>query len=125
VISSCEDSLCKYIIIAAEKDLGKFTWKEAKAVCSTLGLNEHDDWHLPSRTELGVLYANRNVVGGFTENYYWSCTEAGIFQIKAWSQIFTTGFQTGRGKDNKYLVRPVRISSYGRGNLTSGCDSGG
>ncbi len=108
IVISWEDSTGKHGVIAAVKDLGKYTWKEAKEVCENLILEGYSDWHLPNRTELAILYANRNVVGGFEESYYWSSTDAGIFQIKAWSQIFTTGFQTGRGKDNKYLVRPVR-----------------
>jgi hypothetical protein len=71
-------------------------------------LEGYSDWYLPLRSELAILYANRDVVGGFVEKYYWSATEAGFLQGKGWCQIFTTGFQNGKGKNNKYLARPIR-----------------
>jgi len=101
------DSILK-TIVAAEIDLGQFSWKEAKDTCENLILNGFDDWHLPDRTELGVLFALKNVVGGFKNDYYWSKTLANNLSSKAWCEIFTTGFQTGRPKGKKYYVRPVR-----------------
>ena len=102
------DSTGVHGLIAAENDLGKFSWKKAKDTCEKLVLNGYDDWQMPSRTELAVLFANKDFVSGFTPTYYWSATEAGFAKSHGWTQMFTTGFQTGKGKRNEFLIRPVR-----------------
>lgn len=108
IVISWTDSTGKQGVIAADQDLGKFSWQEAKDTCENLILNGFDDWRLPTRTELAVLFAHKNVVGGFQENFYWSANEAGFLQINAWCQLFSSGFQTGKGKGKSFLVRPVR-----------------
>ena len=35
----------------------------------------YGDWYLPSKVELNLLYNQKNVVGGFANNFYWSSTE--------------------------------------------------
>ncbi len=35
---------------------------------------KYDDWYLPSKLELSLLYMKRQQVGGFSYNYYWSST---------------------------------------------------
>jgi len=71
-----------------------------------------DNWFLPSRDELALLYAQKDVTksGGFTsENAYggyWSSSE--FSAGNAWSQYFTSGQQQGTSKGYGRLVRPVR-----------------
>lgn len=108
IVISWTDSTGKHGVIAAEKDLGEYSWQEAKDVCNNLVLEGFDDWRLPDRTELAVLYGIRNVVGGFTKKYYWSSTTAGFMKIKAWTELFNSGFPTGKYKNKKSFVRPVR-----------------
>jgi hypothetical protein len=108
IVISWVDSTGKHGVIAAEQDMGNFNWYEAKDTCNKLVLNGYDDWRLPDRTEIAVLYAARNVVGGFKKEYYWCANQAGILHIKAWCQLFSTGFLTGKNKKNKFLIRPVR-----------------
>ena len=67
----------------------------------------YGDWYLPSKHELDLLYIEKNTVGGFTNNYYWSSTESG--NNGAWAQDFLNGSQTSTVKNGTYLsVRAVR-----------------
>jgi hypothetical protein len=51
----------------------------------------YNDWYLPSKLELSLLYIRRNLVGGFSYNYYWSST---IHQGDVtWFQDFGNGRQ--------------------------------
>jgi|TARA_B110000027_G_scaffold124411_1_gene140985 hypothetical protein len=66
----------------------------------------YDDWFLPSKDELNKLYLNKDAVGGFANNYYWSST---VFDYYiAWKQNFLNGFQNDYGKDGALRVRSVR-----------------
>ena len=77
------------------EDLGEMEWKEAKKACADLG----DDWRLPTKDELNLLYENKEKIGGFDEDFsYWSSTEydngiAGEKEV-AWGQNFNNGDQT-------------------------------
>ena len=82
---------------------GRYTWDDAMKACADLG----DGWRLPTKDELNLLYENKEKIGGFATNYYWSSTE-GDFD-DAWEQDFTTGFQLDTyHKDYTYYVRAVR-----------------
>ena len=101
------DSTGKHGLIAAEIDLGEFTWQEAKDTCNRLDLNGHTDWRLPATEELSTLYANRNVVGNFALSNYWSSTEINLGQ--AFSQSFKYGLENNyNNKPKRLRVRPVR-----------------
>jgi hypothetical protein len=47
----------------------------AARLCDELVLNTYSDWYLPSSLELTQMYNNRALIGGFTENFYWTSTE--------------------------------------------------
>jgi hypothetical protein len=64
-------------------------------------------WHLPTKTELGLLYEQKNVVGGFANDSYWSSTESGADGV--WFQDLNNGLQNVVfGKDDRFRVRAVR-----------------
>jgi len=63
----------------------------------------YDDWYLPSRDELKILYDNRNYVGGFDGLSYWSSSEYDVNY--AWCQGFISG---GQSQFVKYLDLSVR-----------------
>jgi hypothetical protein len=67
---------------------------------------EYDDWFLPSKDELNILYQNRTAVGGFSVAFYWSSSE--LNSSSAYCQTFSNGNQYYRSKDNELRVRPVR-----------------
>ncbi|MDB9778216.1 DUF1566 domain-containing protein, partial [Polaribacter sp.] len=67
----------------------------------------YGDWYLPSKHELDLLYIERDTVGGFTTNYYWSSTEDD--DNNAWEQDFGNGNQGYIDKNYTYnIVRAVR-----------------
>ncbi len=67
---------------------------------------EYLDWYLPSKDELNKLYINKNLVGGFTTNGYWSSSEVDL--TNAWNQDFSGGIQHSGNKSGPYYVRAVR-----------------
>ena len=82
----------------------------AAKICDDLVLNGYDDWYLPSKDELNMLYQNRNVIEGFSDDTYWSSSE--IITSYAWYK--SSGYQNpllidnSYTKDNIYRVRAVR-----------------
>jgi hypothetical protein len=70
------------------------------------GPNSLSDWYLPSQDELNQMYVNKNAIGDFSTDLYWSSSEYGDDSV--WVQDFSLGFQ-GTGLKNLTLdVRPVR-----------------
>ena len=84
----------------------------AATVCNeysvTVGGVTYGDWYLPSKHELNLLYLQKvaGTVDGFSNNYYWSSTEADINY--AWFQHFGNGPQDAIIKNFTFNVRAVR-----------------
>jgi hypothetical protein len=78
---------------AAQDNLEKGTWNDAKQACKTLQANGVKDWYLPSKQELDYLYENlfKQNLGDFKEGYYWSSTEHD--SENAWLHDFNSGEQ--------------------------------
>ena len=89
------------------KRLGTGTYYAAKA-CSDYTYNGYDDWFLPSKDELNLMYTNlcNDGLGNFRNSYYWSSSE--YSSGSAWKQYFSSGFQDSSYRDNFYYVRPIR-----------------
>ena len=91
------------------EDLGEMSWGDAKKACAALG----DGWRLPTRDELNVLCENKDKIGGFAGNYYWSSrrlwsnTEKD-FTSWSWGQSFPSGYEFTSGNYSNYYVRAVR-----------------
>jgi len=66
----------------------------------------YDDWFLPSKDELNLLYLNNEAVGGFANSIYWSSTA--YDSNDAWLQFFDLGYQSGNSNGNPVRVRAVR-----------------
>ncbi len=80
----------------------------AAKICSDLMLNNFDDWSLPSINELQKLFDNRNSIGGFSEQYYWSSTGSGTVNAQAINFFNLSGLTSGMTKNNSYRIRAVR-----------------
>ena len=89
----------------AQKDFPeRMEWNEAKQACAILGAG----WRLPTKEELNLMYNNKDKIGGFANDDYWSSTESN--NNYAWLQYFDNGkqYDFSSSKSNKYKVRAVR-----------------
>jgi len=81
----------------------------AARVCGDLVLGGYSDWYLPSKVELYKLYINRNAIGGFTHEAYWSSSEVfGGDNGLAWLVQFGWGGNNYFNKAFNQHVRAVR-----------------
>jgi hypothetical protein len=92
-------------IIVAKLGAGNYAAK----LCYDLVRKGYSDWFLPSKDELIQLYLNKDKVGGFAGEYYWSST-----QIKTnadpviFIQSFIDGSPSMAAGYGTYYVRAVR-----------------
>ena len=84
------------------EDLGKMNWLKAKQACVDLG----DGWRLPTIDELNILYINKDKIGGFSRNFYWSSKED--YYDSSWGQNLFFGLQYYNDKSYNAEVRSVR-----------------
>lgn len=77
-------------------------------ICSDLILNGYDDWFLPSKDELNLLYTNlhHHNLGSFSQDVYWSSTEESANE--AWVQDFSSGGHQGPASKTHAVSHPVR-----------------
>lgn len=78
----------------------------AAYICNSSLISGIGGWYLPSKEELNKLYLNKDAIGGFTNNYYWSSTESDLNY--AWRQTLSTGNQGTSIKTGSYHVRCVK-----------------
>lgn len=78
----------------------------AAEVANAFTLNGFSDWFLPAQNELHQLYLQRNVVGGFAKDVYWSSSE--FDGGNAYNHDFDNGLQFAANKGLPYGVRLVR-----------------
>jgi hypothetical protein len=79
--------------------------------CSELVLNGYDDWFLPSKDELKLIYTNLKATGlKKFSNGYWTSTDGGVssWVYYAYMVVFNNGNEQMSGKDGYLYVRAVR-----------------
>jgi uncharacterized protein DUF1566 len=88
-------------------------WKEAMDYAAKFHAHGHEDWRLPTKGELNVLFNNRAAIGGFDVSgsvpggWYWSGTQ--FNKWSAWDQRFSDGDQNYNfAKDLRSSIRCVR-----------------
>jgi len=87
-------------------------FNEAQEYATTLDAHGHNDWRVPTKTELNVLFNNRAAIGRFDisgskpAGWYWSASPDDKWD--AWGQRFSDGCQGYHYKDDRSAVRCVR-----------------
>lgn len=94
-------------LMVQKEDLGVGNWATADAMCKASILADYTDWRLPTKEELMVLYNNRNLIGGFQNNRYWSSTKYSESSSYYWGVDFSNG-ALDYGSGTSYRVRAVR-----------------
>ena len=90
------------------------TAKYAAKLCDDLTYTingvTYDDWFLPSKDELNLMYTQlkANGLGGFANNYYWSSSESYSSSNNAWEQDVNNGYQCVSKRNYSGRVRPIR-----------------
>jgi hypothetical protein len=87
-------------------------WKQAMDYAAKLDGHGHQDWRVPTKSELNVLFNNRAAIGGFDisgsnpAGWYWSSSQGSNYG--AWDQRSSDGGQLNDGKDVDSSLRCVR-----------------
>ncbi len=86
-------------IIVPPFDQGDDIWENASRICEDLVLNGYDDWYLPSKSALNMLFENRMLIDSVARAnggsafvwgaYYWSSSEYGNGLM--WVKLFSNG----------------------------------
>ncbi|GHT72343.1 hypothetical protein FACS189456_0580 [Bacteroidia bacterium] len=83
----------------------------AAMVCDNLRSGGYDDWFLPSKSELNLMfvYLQEAGIGGFKAESYWSSSIGESWLGTAvWIQHFSNGSQNIERMDYEYSVRAIR-----------------
>jgi hypothetical protein len=99
-------------LLAAPKDLSSWmAYNESIVACSEYVLNGFDDWRLPTKNELILLYENKNKIGGFLNEFgavYWSSTSDGRNNYAWYIDFFDGEKDFGNHSYGRGPVRCVR-----------------
>jgi hypothetical protein len=91
---------------------GKGIFVTAAQYCSDLEYGGYDDWFLPSKDELNMMYTNLKLknLGDFSGNWYWSSSE--VYPSTSYADVhvqnFGNGALAGYNKGETCLLRPIR-----------------
>ncbi len=85
--ATCAERMCTYYSVA----VGNVTYR---------------NWYLPSKYELNLLYEQKKIVGGFSDDFYWSSTmdDYGLL----WLLNFSNATQYRKGRYCIGYVRAIR-----------------
>jgi hypothetical protein len=97
------------IIVAYLQNIGE-TGKAAQ-LCDSLSYDGYNDWFMPSKDDLNLMYTNlkQRGLGEFSNSWYWSSSQSSAYY--SWHQRFNGGAQTGDYnyyKNTDLSVRAVR-----------------
>ncbi|MBO7074301.1 MAG: DUF1566 domain-containing protein [Bacteroidales bacterium] len=87
------------------EDLGCVNWSSAKTLCESSTVAGYNDWRLPTKEELSTLYTNRDLIGGFTTERYWSSSWTDYYPYYVDFADGTIGYNNS---SYQYYVRAVR-----------------
>ena len=115
------ETFCALFVMPADAPQTS-TFDEALDYARRLEAHGYRDWCVPKKSELAILYRNREAIGGFCSGctppdlgWYWSSTETGFWS--AWDQRFNDGSQHNTFKDLPSSIRLVRSRSLEGDNI--------
>ncbi len=82
--------------------------------CTEYTFNGFDDWFLPSKNELNLMYINlhKEGAGFFANDTYWSSSwDDLLWGGYGWAQSFENGYKDTHSQTHSYKVRPIRAFS--------------
>jgi hypothetical protein len=88
-----------------------YSFNQARDYAQELKVDGHNDWRVPTKAELKVLFKNAALIGGFNETgnapegWYCSSTRWGVV---VWSQRFSDGTRDYFGRESRSSLRCVR-----------------
>lgn len=106
-----------FLIVAAETYTGDVN-KYAALLCIELNVTEggvtYGDWYMPSKDELLLMYANKDIInsvavanGGIPlNNSYWTSTE--VSSTNAYRVVMSNGYVVSSNKTENHYIRPIR-----------------
>jgi hypothetical protein len=98
-------------IVGAQGNNSPYAAKLCADFKASSGNMDYNDWYLPSKNELNLLYQQKGIIGGFniSSGIYWSSTESTATpETSAWEQEFRFGSQHEDDKDLPDQVRCIR-----------------
>ncbi len=90
-ISAGQENTAKIIAKIGNGDGFSYAAKLCEEYSVTVNGVLYDDWYLPSKHELNLLYQQKNTIGVFADTSYWSSTE--VDTVSVWYQNFGNGNQ--------------------------------
>ncbi|MDA3868336.1 MAG: hypothetical protein PF489_16505 [Salinivirgaceae bacterium] len=100
-----EIDFLKYMVMPKDFD-NQMNYVIARDACSDLIAHGYDDWFLPTRDQLNGLYLNKEKLGGFGSDPYWSVS---ALDKEANAQNFDKGVQQDLPKSTVLNVRCIRM----------------
>jgi len=94
------------LIIQFQGDNGVYAAK----LCRDYNAGGHNDWFLPSKDQLNMLFTHKVLVGGLTNSIYWSSSEYEIDSV--WVQDFEDGEQHLDSKSDGANVHTRAIRAF-------------
>lgn len=76
-------------LMVQPSDAGFVNWNSAGSMCRNSTHEGYTDWRLPTKDELMALYTNRERVGGFVLDWYWSST------LESYAYYYKISFGSG------------------------------